>query len=318
MVKKLIFRILHIVVVLLGVTFLSFTLLHLAPGNPAEKYLAGTDGNYGIVSQEAIREQERKWGLDKPFFVQYFVWLGNACKGDLGNSYSTGHPVVSELFSKVGPTVMLSVAALFVTLLLSIPLGVLCALYQDRLLDNIVRGFSFLGISLPSFLTSLLLLYVFGLCLRWINITDPSGFVGMLLPMAVLAFQCTAKFTRQVRAVVLEQMNQEYVRGAVARGVPKSRILFSHVLRNACLPIITWVGLYFGILLGGASIVETIFSWPGIGQLAVESVGRQDYQMIQGIVLWMALLYLAVNFLVDLSYSFLDPRIRVRKGGRLP
>ena len=162
MVKKLIFRILHIVVVLLGVTFLSFTLLHLAPGNPAEKYLAGTDGNYGIVSQEAIREQERKWGLDKPFFVQYFVWLGNACKGDLGNSYSTGHPVVSELFSKVGPTV---------------------------------------------------LLYVFGLCLRWINITDPSGFVGILLPMAVLAFQCTAKFTRQVRAVVLEQMNQEYVRG---------------------------------------------------------------------------------------------------------
>lgn len=305
-------------VVLIGITFLSFTLLHLAPGNPAEKYLTGGDGNYGTVSEEAIREQERKWGLDKPFFVQYLVWLGNACKGDLGNSYSTGRPVVTELWSKIGPTMILSVAALFVTLLISIPLGVLCALYQDRVFDYIMRGFSFFGISLPSFLSSLLLLYLFGVYWKLVPISNAGGFVGMVLPMVVLAFQCSAKFTRQVRAVVLEQLNQEYVRGAVARGVRKSRILFSHVLRNAWLPIITWIGLYFGVLFGGASIVETIFSWQGIGQLAVESVNRQDYQMIQGIVLWMALLYLLVNFLVDLSYSLLDPRLRMRKGGRLP
>ena len=135
------------------------------------------------------------------------------------------------------------------------------------------------------------------------------------MPVAVLAFQCSAKFTRQVRAVVLEQLHQEYVRGAVARGVKKSRILFDHVLRNAWLPIVTWAGIYFGVFLGGAAVVETVFSWQGIGQLAVESVASKDYQMIQGIVLWMAVLYLAVNFLVDISYTFLDPRVRLGKRG---
>ena len=317
MVKKIILSIVNVAVVLIGISFLSFALLHLAPGNPAEKYLTGGDGMTGTISQEAIQAQEEKWGLDKPFFVQYLVWLGNAFRGVLGDSYTTGRPVVTELLDKIGPTVILSVAALFVTLLISIPLGVLCALYKDRLLDNIVRGFSFCGISLPSFLMSLLALYIFGVQLKWISVSHDDSFVKMLFPMAVLAFQCSAKFVRQVRAVVLEQMGQEYVRGAVARGVKRSRILFTHILRNVWLPIITWVGIYFGVLLGGASIVETIFSWQGIGQLAVESVNRQDYPMIQGIVLWMALLYLIVNFLVDLSYSLLDPRVRLRKGGRL-
>ena len=151
MVKKIILSIVNVAVVLIGISFLSFALLHLAPGNPAEKYLTGGDGMTGTISQEAIQAQEEKWGLDKPFFVQYLVWLGNAFRGDLGDSYTTGRPVVAELLDKIGPTVILSVAALFVTLLISIPLGVLCALYKDRLLDNIVRGFSFCGISLPSF-----------------------------------------------------------------------------------------------------------------------------------------------------------------------
>ena len=218
MVKKIILSIVNVAVVLIGISFLSFALLHLAPGNPAEKYLTGGDGMTGTISQEAIQAQEEKWGLDKPFFVQYLVWLGNAFRGDLGDSYTTGRPVVAELLDKIGPTVILSVAALFVTLLISIPLGVLCALYKDRLLDNIVRGFSFCGISLPSFLTSLLALYIFGVQLKWISVSHDDSFVKMLFPMAVLAFQCSAKFVRQVRAVVLEQMGQEYVRGAVARG----------------------------------------------------------------------------------------------------
>ena len=250
MVKKIILSIVNVAVVLIGISFLSFALLHLAPGNPAEKYLTGGDGMTGTISQEAIQAQEEKWGLDKPFFVQYLVWLGNAFRGDLGDSYTTGRPVVTELLDKIGPTVILSVAALFVTLLISIPLGVLCALYKDRLLDNIVRGFSFCGISLPSFLMSLLALYIFGVQLKWISVSHDDSFVKMLFPMAVLAFQCSAKFVRQVRAVVLEQMGQEYVRGAVARGVKRSRILFTHILRNVWLPIITWVGIYFGVLLG--------------------------------------------------------------------
>lgn len=141
-----------------------------------------------------------------------------------------------------------------------------------------------------------------------------GGFQGLILPVTVLTIQCSAKFIRQVRSIVLEQMNQEYVRGAIARGVTKSKILFSHVLRNAWLPIITLIGIYFGVFLSGAAIVETIFSWQGIGQLAVEAVGRKDYPVIQAIILWLGVLYVAVNFLVDLSYSLLDPRVRLGKG----
>ena len=301
MIKKGILRIVNVVIVLIGITFLSFCLLYLAPGDPAETYIRGGDGNAGTVSEEAIQAQREKWGLDKPFFVQYFNWLGNILRGNFGESYTTNRPVLEEIGSKIGPTLILSVAALFVTLLISIPLGVLCALYKDRLLDNICRVFSFIGIAVPSFLSSLLLLYFF-------------GFQGLILPVTVLTIQCSAKFIRQVRSIVLEQMNQEYVRGAIARGVTKSKILFSHVLRNAWLPIITLIGIYFGVFLSGAAIVETIFSWQGIGQLAVEAVGRKDYPVIQAIILWLGVLYVAVNFLVDLSYSLLDPRVRLGKG----
>ncbi len=313
--KQAALRLCHIGIVLLGITFLSFSLLHMAPGDPAEKYLTGGDGNVGLISEEAIQAQREKWGLDKPFLVQYVTWLGNALRGDLGESFATGNPVVTELWDKIGPTVILALASLFVTLLVSIPLGVLCAVYKDRLLDNICRVVSFVGISVPSFLSSLLLLYFFAMKLQWFPVISRGGIQGLVLPVAVLAFQCSAKFTRQVRAVVLEQLHQEYVRGAVARGVKKSRILFDHVLRNAWLPIVTWAGIYFGVFLGGAAVVETVFSWQGIGQLAVESVASKDYQMIQGIVLWMAVLYLAVNFLVDISYTFLDPRVRLGKRG---
>ena len=240
--KQAALRLCHIGIVLLGITFLSFSLLHMAPGDPAEKYLTGGDGNVGLISEEAIQAQREKWGLDKPFLVQYVTWLGNALRGDLGESFATGNPVVTELWDKIGPTVILALASLFVTLLVSIPLGVLCAVYKDRLLDNICRVVSFVGISVPSFLSSLLLLYFFAMKLQWFPVISRGGIQGLVLPVAVLAFQCSAKFTRQVRAVVLEQLHQEYVRGAVARGVKKSRILFDHVLRNAWLPIVTWLG----------------------------------------------------------------------------
>ncbi|MFR5069899.1 MAG: nickel ABC transporter permease [Eubacteriales bacterium] len=314
MIKRYFLRIVNVVIVLIGITFLSFSLLYLAPGDPAETYIRGGDGNAGTVSEEAIQAQREKWGLDKPFFVQYFNWLGNILRGNFGESYTTNRPVLEEIGSKIGPTLILSVAALFVTLLISIPLGVLCALYKDRLLDNICRVFSFIGIAVPSFLSSLLLLYFFAIQLNWLPVVSKGGFQGLILPVTVLTIQCSAKFIRQVRSIVLEQMNQEYVRGAIARGVTKSKILFSHVLRNAWLPIITLIGIYFGVFLSGAAIVETIFSWQGIGQLAVEAVGRKDYPVIQAIILWLGVLYVAVNFLVDLSYSLLDPRVRLGKG----
>ena len=310
MIKRFFSSILRVLLVLIGITFLSFSLMYLGPGDPAEKYLVGGDGNKGMISEEAIQEQREKWGLDKPFLVQYGVWLGNGLRGNLGNSYSTGQPVIRELVSKAGPTIILAVSSMMVCVLISVPLGVLCAYRRDGVVDNISRIISFLGISLPSFLSSLLLLYVFSVRLHIISISGANGIKGLIPPMVVLAFQSAAKLVRQVRSVVLTELNMPYVRGARARGVSKRRILFCHVLRNAYMPVLTLIGIHFGLQLGGAAVVEAIFGWQGLGQLAVSAVRSSDYMLLQGIVLWLAILYLLINFLIDASYAALNPRVR--------
>ena len=310
MVRHVVMPVLRMIAVLVGITFLSFSLMFLSPGDPAEKYLAGGDGNKGMISEEAIQAQREKWGLDKPFLVQYGVWLGNVFRGNLGNSYSTGRPVIQELKKKAGPTVVLAVTSMLICVTVSIPLGVLCAYRKDKFIDNVCRIFSFIGISLPSFLVSLLLLYFFSVQYHWFSISGENGIKGLLLPVVVLAFQSSAKLIRQVRSVILTELGKPYVQGARARGVKKSRILFSHVLRNAWMPILTLVGIHFGIQLGGAAVVESIFSWQGLGQLAVSAVRSSDYMLLQGIVLWLAILYLLINFAIDASYARLDPRVR--------
>ena len=310
MVRHVVMPVLRMIAVLVGITFLSFSLMFLGPGDPAEKYLAGGDGNKGMISEEAIQAQREKWGLDKPFLVQYGVWLGNVCRGNLGNSYSTGRPVIQELKKKAGPTVILAVTSMLICVTVSIPLGVLCAYRKDKLIDNVCRIFSFIGISLPSFLVSLLLLYFLSVQYHWFSISGENGIKGLILPVVVLAFQSSAKLIRQVRSVILTELGKPYVQGARARGAKKSRILFFHVLRNAWMPILTLVGIHFGIQLGGAAVVESIFSWQGLGQLAVSAVRSSDYMLLQGIVLWLAILYLLINFVIDASYARLDPRVR--------
>jgi len=303
-------------IVLVGITFISFSLLHFSPGNPAEIWLYGGDGNVGQVSDRALAALEAKMGLDKPFPIQYLNWLGRLLHGDLGTSITTGRPVVLELSDRILPTLKLAGLSLGITLLVSIPLGLYCASQKDGRIDNLARVFSFFGISMPSFLVSLLLLYVFCIRLGWFSVVAKPGISGIVMPVAVLTFQCTAKFTRQIRAVVLEEMNRDYVTGAEAFGISRHRILFSYVLHNAMLPIVTWIGIYFGILLGGAAIVESIFSLPGLGKLAVDAVARRDYFVIQGFVLWAAATYLIVNFMVDFSYSLLDPRVARKTGSK--
>lgn len=310
MIKKILMPVCRILIVLIGITFLSFSLMYLGPGDPAEKYLAGGDGNKGTISEEAIQAQREKWGLDKPFLVQYGVWLGKVFHGNLGNSYSTGRPVLQELTKKAGPTASLAFASMLVCIIISVPLGVLCAYHKDGVIDNISRIFSFIGISLPSFLVSLILLYVLSVRYHWFSISGENGIKAILLPMAVLAFQSSAKLTRQVRSVVLAELNRPYVQGARARGVSKNRILFCHVLRNSWMPILTLIGIHFGIQLGGAAVVESVFSWQGLGQLAVSAVRSSDYTLLQGIVLWLAIMYLVINFIIDISYAGLDPRVR--------
>lgn len=314
-VRRVISEGLQFAVMFIGVSLLTFFIMFLSPKNPAELWLAGSDGNVGMISEEAIREQERIMGLDQPFLVQYGRWLGKAVTGDLGTSFTSKRPVTEELAGNLKPTLATTAFALTITVLISVPGGILCAVYKDKPFDNIMRMFSFVGISVPSFVLSLVLLWVFCMKLQVIPVLSPDGFRGILLPSAVLIVQCSAKMIRQVRAIILEQLEQPYVDGAVTRGVPYRRILFSHVLKNSAAPILTCISIYIGLLLGGSAVIEGIFSVKGIGRLAVSSVARLDLYVIQGFALLVALIYLVVNLLVDFFSALIDPRIKYGRGG---
>lgn len=301
---------LQFTIVLIGISFITFLILHLSPKNPAEIWLIGSDGNAGTISQEAIKIQEHKMGLDRPFLVQYGVWLGRVAHGNLGISYTSSKSVVDELLGHMPPTLLSAIFAMLITVLLAIPLGIICAVYKDRLVDNILRAFSFVGISMPSFLLSLMLLWFVCIHLKLLPIIAEKGFRGILLPILVLAFQSTAKMIRQVRAIVLDQMSQAYVDGAIMRGVSTRQILFSHVLKNSASPILTCISIYVGIFLGGSTVIEGIFSVNGLGRLALSSVARLDYNVLLGFVLWAAVTYLLVNLSVDILSAIVDPRIR--------
>lgn len=307
---KIFTHLFEFIVVLIGITFLTFSIMHLSPKNPAELWLIGSDGNVGMISEEAIAEQERIMGLDKPFLVQYGNWLIKAIRGDLGTSFTTKKPVIVELKNHMMPTVVMTFAALTITVVLAVPLGILCAVYKDSFLDNIMRIFSFIGISVASFVLSLLFLWFFSIKLKVMPVIAQEGLKGLILPISVLVIQCTSKMERQIRAIVLEQLNQPYVDGAIIRGVKYSTILFSHVLKNSAVPILTCISIYIGILLGGSTVIESIFSVNGLGKLAVNSVARLDYYMIQGFVLWCTLVYLLVNLGVDVLAAIIDPRIK--------
>lgn len=315
---KLLMQLLHFAIVLIGISFLTFSIMFLSPRNPAELWLAGSDGNLGTISEEAIERQKHIMGLDKPFLVQYGTWLGKALQGDLGTSFTYNTPVTEEIGKHMEPTLWMTAITLSVSILLAVPLGILCAVYKDRLLDNVMRGFSFFGISLPSFLVSIIFLWFFCIKLGWLPVVSEGGVKGVILPSAVLILQFVAKMTRQIRAIVLEQLEQPYVDGAVIRGVKYRNILFSHVLKNSAAPILTCISIYVGLAFGGSTVIEGIFSVDGLGRMVVSAVARLDIYVIQGFVLWVALIYLGVNFLVDILSAVIDPRIKYNQetGGK--
>ena len=308
--RKILSQIVQFLIVIIGITLLTFSIMYLSPKNPAELWLAGSDGNVGIISEEAIEKQEKIMGLDKPFIVQYGNWLLNVAKGDLGTSFITKRPVLQEIKEHMAPTVEMTAVSLAVTVIIAIPLGILCAVYKDRWIDNIFRIFSFIGISVPSFVISLVFLWMFCIKLRIMPVIAPVGLKGLVLPSAVLVIQCSSKMIRQIRAIVLEQLEQPYVEGAVMRGVSYRRILFTHVLKNCAAPILTCISIYVGLFLGGSTIIEGIFSINGLGKMAVNSVARLDYNMLQGFVLWCVIAYLIVNLTVDIISALIDPRIK--------
>ena len=291
--KQLALRLGEMVLVLLGISFITFCLVMLAPGDPVRQMIAGNEDI--VVSQIEIDALRHELGLDKPFLFQYLDWLGRVLHGNFGYSFMMKKPVVDALMDGLPATLVLAAASTIFMLVFSIPLGIYTAVKKNSWFDYLVRGFSFLGVSVPNF---------------WMGITLEN----LILPMVTLGVVMTSKYTRQVRAAVLEELNQDYVMGARARGFSESHILWKEVLPNAMLPLVTLLGLAFGSLLGGAAVVEIVFSWPGLGYMVVEAITYRDFQTVQAIVLWIAFMYMVINLVVDLSYRHLDPRLK--KGGR--
>ena len=302
-------RLAQMAVVLLGVSLITFGLTYLSPGDPIEmQYLAA---GVPLPSQAELEAARQEMGLSDPFLLRYGRWLGDCLHGDFGWSTAYGRPVLDLLLERLWPTLRLSLLSLGMMLAVSIPCGVLSAVYRGRWVDWLIRCAAFLGISLPGFWVGLVLLYVFALKLRLVPVASMgTGWEKMILPAATLAFAMSAKYTRQVRAAVLEELRQDYAVGARARGLRERTVLWRHVFPNALLPLVTLLGLSLGSLLGGTAVVEVIFSYPGLGNLAVTAIGLRDYDLVQGYVLWVALIYLAVNGAVDWSYRGLDPRVR--------
>ncbi|WP_432402141.1 nickel ABC transporter permease [Wukongibacter sp. M2B1] len=302
-------KLFQVVIVMLGASFLTFVLTYISSGDPAEMMFRSQD----IVPSEDVLERAREeMGLNDPFIVQYGNWLENLLKGDLGYSYINTSPVIDILKQRIPMTIKLASLALLFLVVFSFTLGILSAIKKSRLLDYVIRGFCLGGISIPAFWLGLILIYLFVVKINWFTITNIDNFKGMILPAATLAIPLIGRYTRQIRAAILEQLSSDYVVGARARGIKERRIIFFHVLPNSLKGIITLFALSIGVLLGGTVIVETIFSWSGIGLMAINAVTNRDYPLLQAYVVFMALIYIVISFTVDISIQALDPRVRLK------
>ncbi len=309
--KAFLRRIGQIVIVLFGISFLTFLLTYMAPGDPVRAMLLA---NGTQPTQAMIDEIRNELGLNQPFIIQYKNWLLNCLQGDFGTSYILHKPVSELLAGRLLPTLKLAFMSMVLMLAVALPAGMVSAVYKDRPIDYIIRGCTFFGISMPNFWVGLLLLYFIALKLQLLPVVSVGdGIDKLILPAVTLAFAMSAKYTRQVRAAILEELHQDYVVGAKARGLKSRDILWKQVFPNSLLPLTTLLGLSLGSLLGGTAVVEVIFSYQGLGNLAVTAITTMDYNLIQGYVLWISLVYMLVNLAVDISYNYLDPRVRERR-----
>lgn len=302
-------RILQLIPILIGITFLSFAMMRVAGSDVVNEMYAkrGTE-----VSQEIIDAKKAELGLDQPFLVQYARWFGGLLRGDMGKSYVTGEAVFQTFLSKLPATLLLASMAIVVTVIISVPLGILAAVRHDRIIDVMLRFCSFIGNAMPNFFVGMLLMQILSIKLGLLPVISTGVNIrSALMPTLTLAISMSAKYMRQVRATVLEELNKDYVQGAKARGVRDSAILWKNVMRSSLLTIITLLALSIGSLLGGTAIIESIFMWDGVGKLAVDAINMRDYPLIQAYVMWMAIIYVLVNLITDLLYHHLDPRIRL-------
>jgi peptide/nickel transport system permease protein len=311
--RYIVTRLVVLVPLLLGVSILTFILVHLAPGDPVSTQFGLDPKGLDKESMDKLRED---LGLNDPLPVQYWNYLRNLLRGDMGNSITTRTPVSKEILSRLPATIELALAAIILVLLISIPLGILSAVKRGSITDNLAMGAALLGVSMPSFWFGIMLMLLLSLQLGWL----PSGgrgdgtFVGglkaLIMPALTLAVGMMGLVTRIMRSSMLEILGQDYMRTANAKGLTPRLVLIRHGLRNALIPVLTIIGIQFAALLGGTIIVETIFSWPGIGRLAVNAIWRRDYPVIMGTVLVFSATFVLVNLLVDILYTIVDPRIR--------
>ena len=309
-------RIILAIIILLVVTLVVFMAMRLLPGDPI--FMVLTTGDMNNITTEEIERVRQEYGLDRPLIVQYFNWLTDLVQGDLGDSIVQKQAVSIEIFRRVPITLNLSIIALIIALCVGIPAGIICALKRGRWMDTLVTIFANLGITMPSFWLGYLLIYVFALQFHWLpaqGYTTPGEDFGKYLSQIIMPIFCLSIFpiasmTRQTRSSMLEVLRQDYIRTAWAKGLVERRVIFKHALKNGLIPVITLCGMSLSYIIGGSVIIETVFNVPGMGRMLVNAVFAHDYPVVQGCVFIIALTVLTVNILVDISYGWLDPRIR--------
>jgi peptide/nickel transport system permease protein len=307
-------RLIATVPVLFLVTAGVFALIHLTPGDPIDAMMAES------VDATVKATLRQELGLDRPIYLQYAAWMGRLLQGDLGRSIRNREPVVENVSRRIRPSLQLAVLAMAISLLIAFPIGILSAVRRNTPVDGVGTTFALFGICMPNFLIALLLIFFFGVTLRWLPIsgyTDPleeplNGLRSLLLPAVTLGLALAAVIMRTLRSSLLEALSEDYVRTARAKGLSEWRVIRSHVLRNALIPVVTVLGLQLGTLIGGAVITEYVFALPGVGRLVVDAVFARDYPLVQGVVLLIAIGFILSNLIVDLVYGLIDPRIRYR------
>ena len=307
--KFIIKRLVQLIPIIIGITLLSFLLVNVSNTDAIDML----EANRGTaISEEQKNELREELGLDQPVIVRYVVWLKGVITGNMGNSYISGKPVFATFISKLPATIYLCVVSILLTLIISLPLGIIAAVNKNRCIDYIIRLLSFLGNSMPNFFAAIMLIYIFALKLNLLPVMGMNaGIKSVILPAVTLAIAMSSRYIRQIRTAVINELQKDYVQGAIARGVGRLKIITGSVLKSSLLTIITLLALSIGSLLGGTAIVESIFMWDGVGKMAIDAITMRDYPVIQAYVIWMAIIYVVINLITDIVYQYLNPRIRL-------
>ncbi len=305
--RSIVRRVLQFIPVLLGITFLAFLLIYFSPSDPVSVRMSAG----GIsVSPEIMESMRRSMGLDRPLLVQYGDWLWNILHGNMGKSYITDADVLDQILKALPYTLKMAGASLLLTLCISIPVGILTAAMQNSKFDYVVRVMAFVGNALPNFIIALCLMFIFSYRLGWIPVLATTKPIGLILPALTLALVMSSRYIRQIRAAMLDELGKGYVVGLRSRGLSETTILYKNVLKNIMVTVITLTGISLGSLLGGTVIVETVFTWPGLGSLIMEGISQRDYPVVQAVIVWMASAFMVVNLLTDISYTVFNPKIK--------